>query len=394
MLQDDRQDRTLKIATLGRFQVVREGRLLSGECRRASRVWELFKYLVTNRGRDIPSDTLIESLWEEDQPEDPERALRNLVYRLRQILDPEDAPQPPYIVLSRGFYQFNTSGDYWLDTEEFEQSRAQAKSLSTTDPVASIGLYKDCLSLYRGEYLPGQVYADWILPVRNYYRRLFLETFLDYIALLKTIDDLPAIGAVCEQVLQIEPLEEAIHLQYIDCLLRMGKTKEAQAQYNYASSLFYREMGVAPSSDMVEAYRRITMQGELSKETFVQSQLGEHQSNGSYACGPDLFRVICKFEKQRLRPTDAGMFVAGIQLKETDNPDEHAAILSDILRETLRQGDTFCHWKPREFRLLLAVADPERAEKIIKRIVELYERQCDANQIDVWFEPLHLVRQL
>ena len=94
MLQDDRQDRRLKIATLGRFQVVREGRLLSGECRRASRVWELFKYLVTNRGRDIPSDTLIENLWEEDQPEDPERALRNLVYRLRQILDPGDAPSP------------------------------------------------------------------------------------------------------------------------------------------------------------------------------------------------------------------------------------------------------------------------------------------------------------
>jgi hypothetical protein len=50
MLQNN--DRTLRIATLGRLQVVRESRVLSGECRRASRVWELFKYLVTNRGRD------------------------------------------------------------------------------------------------------------------------------------------------------------------------------------------------------------------------------------------------------------------------------------------------------------------------------------------------------
>ena len=394
MLQGERQDRTLRITTLGRFRVERQGRLLSEESKRASKVWELFQYLITNRGRDIPSDTLIENLWEEEDFKDPGRALRNVVYRLRQMLDAGDDPETAYIILSRGFYRFNTSSQYWLDIEEFEQLSNQAKELSSTERLESIQLYRKCLSLYRGEYLPGQAYADWVLPVRNYYRRLFTETFLSYVSLLKVVEDLPAIGVACEQALQVEPLEEAVHLQFIDFLLRTGKVKAAQGQYNYASSLFYREMGVKPSRDMLEAYRRITMQAEFSDYGFDQNQLSQYRSYGSFLCEPELFRFICNSEKQRLESTGAHMFIAGLQLKETSVSDAQESILSDILRETLRQGDTFCRWRPGEFLLLLPVADEERVEKIVKRIGERYERQCENQVLHFWYEPLQTAKEL
>ena len=398
MLQSEQQDRTLRITTFGRFRVECQGRILSEEPGRASRPWELFKYLLTSRGRDIPSDTLIENLWEDEGPKDPGRALRNVVYQLRQMLDAGDDPGVPYIVLSRGFYQFNASSQYWLDAGEFEQLKTQAKELSTVEWLESIQLYRRCLSLYKGEYLPSQLYADWVLPVRSYYRRLFLETFLDYVRLLKMNDDLPAVGAACEQALQVEPLEEAIHLQFIDFLLRTGKAKAARAQYNYASSLFYRKMGVKPSSDMAEAYKRINAQTELPKQSSDHSMLGQHGSSGADLCEPELFRLICKSEKQRLRSTGANMFVASLQLKGTndDSAQESIAVLSDILKGALRQGDKFCHWKPRQFLILLPVADEERVEKIIRRIGERYERQCDAKDqiLDSWCEPLQLVKEL
>jgi two-component SAPR family response regulator len=398
MLQAEQQEETLRITTLGRFRVEWQGRLLSDESRRASKVWELLKYLVTNRGRDIPTDTLIEDLWEDEEPKDPGRALRNTVYRLRQVLGAGSDLESPYVILSRGFYHFNTSSDYWLDTEEFEQLSTQARGLSSIEPSESIKLYRRSLSLYKGEYLPGQVYADWVLPVRNYYRRLFLETFLSYVNLLKANDDLPGIGAACEQALQVEPLEEAIHLQFIDFLLRTGKAKAAQAQYNYASSLFYREMGVKPSPDMIEAYRRITLQTELSNHVSEQDQLCQQRSDGSYYCEPEVFRFICNLKKQRLQSAGTNMFVAGLQLEETSDCsiEESVAILADILKETLRRGDTFCRWKPGEFLLLLPVTDRERVEKIIKRICERYQPQCGTTDqmLHYWYEPLGLVKEL
>lgn len=400
MLQYGYEDRMLSIVTLGRFRVALGGMVLSEESTRASRVWELFKYLVTNRSRDIPDDMLIENLWEGTELENPQRALRNLVYRLRQILNPEDDPKCSYITLSRGFYRFNTSTDYWLDTEEFEQLSAQAKNLVGTDPLESAKLYKRCLALYKGEYLPGQMYADWVLPIRNYYRRLFLETFLDYVALLKGRDDLSAIGAICEQALQVEPLEESIHIEFIDFLLQSGKTKEAQAHYACASSRIYREMGVNPSPDMLKAYKRITMQAGwldgLSDQTSSQNQLAQQKADGPYFYTPDVFGVMCKSEKQRLRSTGASMFVASLQLRSDDSVEEFGAVLSNILKETLRQSDAFCRWKPHEFLLLLPVADHDRVEKVIKRITELYGRQCGAESpvLETWYESLHQVHKL
>ncbi|NMB12850.1 MAG: diguanylate cyclase, partial [Firmicutes bacterium] len=214
--------------------------------------------------------------------------------------------------------------------------------------------------------------------------------------LLKANNDLPGIGAACEHALQVEPLEEAIHLQFIDFLLRTGKAKAAQAQYNYASSLFYREMGVKPSPDMLEAYRRITLQTELSKHGSDQNQLCPQRSDGSYYCEPELFRFICSSEKRRLQLTGTNMFVAGLQFKGTSDIDAQESILSGILKETLRRGDTFCRWKPGEFLLLLPVTDRERVEKIIKRICERYQPQCGTTDqmLHYWYEPLGLVKEL
>ena len=92
------------------------------------------------------------------------------------------------------------------------------------------------------------------------------------------------------------------------------------------------------------------------------------------------------------------MFIANLQLNldKDERTEKSAAILSDILGETLRQGDTFCHWKPNEFLLLLPVPDEKRVEAIIKRITELYARQCHAKDqpLDSWYQSLHLVKEL
>ena len=256
MFRGQSQERVLNITTLGRFRVTLGDQVLSEDTSRASRVWQLFKYLVTNRERDIPTDTIIANLWPEGWPKNAERALRNLVYRLRQSLGSIEDPPHNYITLSQGMYKFNTKAQYWLDTEEFEQRFAELKGMTLSQAVGQVKKYQECLNLYQGEYLPEELHADWVVPVWNYYRRIYLETFADYIKILNVLNDLPAIGAACEQALLVEPLEEAVHIQFIDYLLQTGKTNDALAHYSYASSMLYREMGIKPSPEMIMAYRR------------------------------------------------------------------------------------------------------------------------------------------
>jgi two-component SAPR family response regulator len=58
----DANDR-LKIYTLGRFIVLRGKKSLNEQTNRSYRMWELFKYLLTNRGKGIPAESITEILW-------------------------------------------------------------------------------------------------------------------------------------------------------------------------------------------------------------------------------------------------------------------------------------------------------------------------------------------
>src|SRR5690554_6280349 len=79
-------DTCLRIFTLGRFEVYRNGIQLSERASRSSRVWDLFKYLLTCRDRSSTPEAIIETLWPQHNYTDMRKALRTPIYRLRQIL--------------------------------------------------------------------------------------------------------------------------------------------------------------------------------------------------------------------------------------------------------------------------------------------------------------------
>ena len=71
---------------LGEFSITMNGHQLTNLKGRTKRVWMLIEYLLANRHKDISIQKLSEILWEEDKCSDPLNALKNLVYRARQLL--------------------------------------------------------------------------------------------------------------------------------------------------------------------------------------------------------------------------------------------------------------------------------------------------------------------
>ncbi|MGB3933511.1 MAG: response regulator receiver protein, partial [bacterium] len=61
----------LEIITLGDFQVRCGGKILTHDANRAYRLWELFKYLLTNREQGVLPEVLVETLWPEQEYADP-----------------------------------------------------------------------------------------------------------------------------------------------------------------------------------------------------------------------------------------------------------------------------------------------------------------------------------
>ena len=110
----------LQIFTLGRFVVKRGETILSDKANRSYRLWELFKYLLTNRNRSFLPETITENLWPDNNYSHSRQVVRTQVCRLRQLLN-DDNSHSESVVFVQGCYQWDNKLDFWLDAEEFER---------------------------------------------------------------------------------------------------------------------------------------------------------------------------------------------------------------------------------------------------------------------------------
>ena len=69
----------------------------------------------------------------------------------------------------------------------FEQAIEKGNKLRDDNPEESIEAYKEVVSIYKGEYLSETDYEDWLIPIRNRYERLYLQSLFKLLELLRKI---------------------------------------------------------------------------------------------------------------------------------------------------------------------------------------------------------------
>jgi DNA-binding SARP family transcriptional activator len=376
------KSRRLEIFTLGQFQVKRGDRVLSDENSRSSRVWELFKYILTHRGHSVPPEAILETLWAKQDYSDPRRASRTLVHRLRRLLDEETAGEgASYIKYSHSCYNWNTALDYWVDSDEFERLCREGESAK--DRAEAIGLYREALSLYKGDYLPESAYQEWVIPIRSYYRRIYFQGLFKLIELLKQENRHGEIIRFCEKAFAIEQFEEDLHLCFMEALLAEEKTKQALEHYEYITGVFYRELGVKPSPAMKNIYRRIIGENTGIKLDLsdIQDDMRNHEKGGgAFFCEPMVFTSIYNLERRRGERTGKAVFLVLLTLSGPGMDFLPQGVLkkagekvNEILRTGLRLGDAVTRWNDAQFVVLLPGITQEQAEKVLLRFTGNFE---------------------
>ena len=80
----------IRIKMLGEFQVTVNGAVV-GDSTRSNQIWNLLQYLVAFRHKVITQEELIDAMWE-DGTGDPVGALKNRVYRIRNLFAQTGVP--------------------------------------------------------------------------------------------------------------------------------------------------------------------------------------------------------------------------------------------------------------------------------------------------------------
>lgn len=389
-----KSEECLEIYSLGHFEIKKGNSIISDDCKRSRSLWNLFNYILAFRDKHIVQEDFFEILWPDVECDNPAKALQNLVYRLRLLIDRNLSTNSGASIInfSQGCYSWNKEFGCWLDTNEFESIHMQAvKAEKNGDKQNAAKLYINAIKLYKGEYLAEYSYNEWIIPIRNHYQRIYLDAVYNLLQIYKSSGEYQEIISVCEKSLTLEPFEERLHQYLIEALIEEGKMKQAQSHYEYVTSMLYKEMGVKPSSELRSLYHRIKMDnGDVSMDLGeIQESLTDKQDQvGAFYCDPDTFQSLYKLEVRRVARSGQSIFIVMLTLhwqrrNAPDNKILKGCIkqLQAILINSLRKGDVVSKWNESQLLALLPGLSFEQTERIIARIAQKFNSTCSIKDI-------------
>lgn len=383
----------IKIYTLGKFFIQRGDLMLSEGSSRSRRMWEIFKFIFSNRDKSFYPEEILEQIWPEKDYTDPGTVLRTQTFRLRQALDlNDDKPNlASNIMVTQGRYRWEDHVSCWVDADEFASLVALAGEKSKSDPNRAIKAYNRALNLYKGQYLPESEFSAWVIPIRAHYHHLFLKAVFSLTDLYKARHEHAEIIRVCEQAATIDYFEEKIHIRLIEALLAEELTTRARAHYSEVTSAYYREMGVKPSDAMKSIYRLIGLESgsfELDLATIQEGLKGKELVSGAYYCDPELFRYFYKLERVRGERSGRSVLLCLITLTNPDYSMPEAEKLKNVMEnlqqvilDSLRKGDIVTRWNVAQFLLLLPGLNREQAVAVLDRIESSYLENHDFDDL-------------
>ncbi|HVV16435.1 MAG TPA: AAA family ATPase [Polyangia bacterium] len=244
-----REGAAAEIRLLGELEVRRQGRALPLPASKKTRA--LLAYLVAT-GRPHLRESLCALLW--DGPDDPRAELRWSLTKLRPLLD-GGGGQLQTDRERAGF----VAGPVRVDAVAVRALVGRAASEATLDALRAAA------GQFRGEPLEGLDlpacfrYHEWYVGEREALRGLRGTVLAELAARLGAADrptaDLDEALRWARLRVASDPLTEACHVDVVRILGRLGRAREALAQYDACRRILQTELG-ARVSDALEQARR------------------------------------------------------------------------------------------------------------------------------------------
>ena len=244
---------SIEFRLLGSFRVFRAGREIANSSFGGRQVRQLVKILLSERGRVVPRDVLIDALWPEREPADPEANLAVLASRARHALGESS------LILARpGGYVFPDDHRCWVDTEAFAADAQRGRrSLASGDAAAALRSYRSALALWAGDPFMENLYQEWAQGYRRQFSQLYEEALEGAaraaLELGQAAVALHFAGILVERV----PLHEGGQLLLMRAHAEAGDPAAAIGLFHDWRRLLADELGLDPCREAFELYQRI-----------------------------------------------------------------------------------------------------------------------------------------
>lgn len=247
----------LKIYTLGRFELVKDGEPVKFSGKVQQKPLALLKALVAFGGKDVAEEHFTDALWPDVDGDLAHKSFEMTVQRLRRLIgmDRVIQLQERRLSLDSGLCRV----DAWELEDLIERvDKAWKGGLQPSDvPIEAVRLSEKALSLYKGHFLPNDSVHAWALSYRERLRSKFLRLIIrlgghweQHLQWQKAVE-------VFQKGLEVDGLAEEFYQHLMMCYHEMGQRAEAASVYNRCRTLLVSSLGIPPSRKTEDLYQSI-----------------------------------------------------------------------------------------------------------------------------------------
>ncbi|MDA8087888.1 MAG: BTAD domain-containing putative transcriptional regulator [Nitrospiraceae bacterium] len=229
----------LKIYTLGRFELIKDGKPLLFKGKVQQKPLEMLKALISYGGKAVSEERLSDALWPEAEGNTAHASFSTTLHRLRRLTGNEKAIQlqDGRVTLDRRCC--------WVDIWAFECIVENALRLPQSPQIKSI---ESALPLYAGHFLPADD-KPWSVSARERIKSRFLSCIRTLAGHYeKTANPEKAVELI-HRGLEADALAEDLYRGLMTCYSRMGRRPDALSAYERCRQELSSAFGVSPSPE-------------------------------------------------------------------------------------------------------------------------------------------------
>lgn len=241
----------VRICTLGRFDLERDGEPMSLHGKAQRKPLELLKALIAAGGRAVDKARLGDLLWPDADGD--AAALDMTVSRLRKLLGRADA-----LRVDDGKLGLDPDR-VWIDVWAFDRAvdALVAALHAEPDEPRIAALVDELLSLYRGAFLDSDSPQRWMLAARDRWQNRFLRSIAEAGRWWERGERWSEAVAVYERGVETDSLAEDLYRRLMRCHIALGQHAEAARVYRRCREMLSIQLGIVPSADTEALFQSI-----------------------------------------------------------------------------------------------------------------------------------------
>jgi len=242
----------LEIHTFEHFQIIKDGSPIRFKGKAQKKPLELLKMLIASGGKKISIENIIDDLWYEADGDMAQSAFSTTLNRLRKLIGHKEAIQ-----LRDG--KLTIDPNYcWIDMWAFLNTLNNADNLwKKNKKEEASNLYKKAITIYTGQFLAEEAEKNWIIPMRDRLKNLFLTAITKLGMHLEQEKQFKKAIAYYKKGLAVDNLEETFYQQLMVCFHDLGCYADAAKVYHRCKDTLKAVLAVVPSEHTEELYKEI-----------------------------------------------------------------------------------------------------------------------------------------